>query len=97
MSRRSSAARPYKFRKRPRFGLLEVAKMAAGQIDQNDVLESDLSHADDRVRLSHWTPPQSGVIPHVRIGKRWFNVFWAIPLGAAMLVIAIALGQELRR
>ena len=71
--------------------------MAAGQIDQNDVLESDLSHADDRVRLSHWTPPQSGVIPHVRIGKRWFNVFWAIPLGAAMLVIAIALGQELRR
>ncbi|MGO9058180.1 MAG: molybdopterin-dependent oxidoreductase [Candidatus Binataceae bacterium] len=70
--------------------------MSAGQSPQPDLLENQLSHADDRIRLSHWTPPQSGVIPHVRVGKWWFNVFWAIPLGVALLVVGIAIGQELR-
>jgi sulfoxide reductase catalytic subunit YedY len=70
--------------------------MAAGQSPQPDLLQTQLSLADDRVRLSHWTPPQCGVIPHVRVGKWWFNVFWAIPLGAALLVVGIAIGQELR-
>ncbi len=63
----------------------------------SQVLESRLSHADDRVRLSRWLPPREGIIPHIRIGRRWFNVFWLIPLGAIILVVAIAIGQELRR
>ncbi len=62
-----------------------------------DVLEGQLSAADDRIRLSHWLPPQYGVIPHFRLGKRWFNVFWLIPIGGILLIVAIAVGQELRQ
>ncbi len=34
--------------------------------------------------------------PHIRIGKRWINVLWAIPIGAVGLVLLIALAQSLR-
>ncbi|MGO9449714.1 MAG: molybdopterin-dependent oxidoreductase [Candidatus Binataceae bacterium] len=71
--------------------------MAANKALSADLLETQLSRADDRVRLSRWTPPQSGTLPHVRVGKRWFNMFWAILLGAAALVVAVAVGQELRQ
>lgn len=66
-------------------------------VQRPDPLEAKLSQADDRVRLSNWLPPRFGVIPHLRVGSRWFNVFWLIPIGAALLVVAIAIGQELRR
>ena len=67
------------------------------QVRTLDSLETQLSQADDRVRLSHWTPPQSGTVPHVRLRRWWFNVFWAIPLGAAGLIVGIAISQELRK
>ena len=67
------------------------------QVRPLDSLETQLSQADDRVRLSHWTPPQSGTVPHVRLRRFWFNVFWAIPLGAAGLIVGIAISQELRK
>ena len=55
-----------------------------------------LATADDRIRLSDWTPPQAGVVPRVRIGKRWMNVLWIIPIVTAILIIGIAVCQELR-
>lgn len=61
-----------------------------------DPLEAQLTHADDRVNLSHWLPPQWGVTPRVRIGGRWFNLLWLIPLGLAFLIIGIPAAQELR-
>lgn len=72
-------------------------RMEAEQGSKVDPLEVQLSSADDRVRLSHWLPPQSGLIPHIRVGRRWFNVLWLIPIGGVILIIAIAVGQELRR
>ncbi len=62
-----------------------------------DVLEGELTHADDRIRLSHWLPPRYGTMPHFRVGQRWFNVFWLIPIAGLMLIVGIAIGQELRR
>ncbi len=59
-------------------------------------LEASLTHADDRLRLSHWLPPQEGIAPRVRIGRRWVNVFWALPIAGAALMILIALAQSLR-
>ena len=64
---------------------------------QHDFLEAQLTHADDRVRLSEWLPPQWGEMPRVRIGANWYNVFWLIPLGFFLLVIGIPLAQELRQ
>ena len=62
----------------------------------HDPLELRLTTADDRIRLSDWTPPQAGVVPRVRIGKRWMNVLWIIPIMTAILIIGIAVCQELR-
>jgi thiosulfate reductase cytochrome b subunit len=59
--------------------------------------EAKLTHADDRIRLADWLPPQWGVIPHIRLGKRWFNVLWLLPLGFLLLLIGVAVAQELRQ
>jgi hypothetical protein len=55
-----------------------------------------LSAADDRLRLSAWLPPQEGVIPRVRLGSRWINVLWALPLVVALLILGVAVAQQLR-
>jgi sulfoxide reductase catalytic subunit YedY len=62
----------------------------------HDPLATSLSGADDRVRLSAWLPPQAGVAPKVRIGRRWINVLWALPLIFVLLVIGVAVAQALR-
>jgi sulfoxide reductase catalytic subunit YedY len=55
-----------------------------------------LSEADDRVRLNHWLPPQSGIVPRIRVGRHWINVLWGVPIAAATLLCVIALAQGLR-
>jgi len=59
-------------------------------------LRDSLSAADDRVRRDHWMAPQPGIVPRIRIGRRWVNTLWALPLGAAGLLCLIALAQSLR-
>jgi DMSO/TMAO reductase YedYZ molybdopterin-dependent catalytic subunit/thiosulfate reductase cytochrome b subunit len=59
-------------------------------------LHAGLSDADDRIQLNHWIPPQQGIFPRVRIGRRWINTLWALPIGAAALLCLIALAQSLR-
>jgi DMSO/TMAO reductase YedYZ molybdopterin-dependent catalytic subunit/thiosulfate reductase cytochrome b subunit len=63
----------------------------------HDPIAANLSLADDRVLLSHWLPPQEGIIPRIRIGKRWFNVLWVLPIGFVLLVAAVAVAQALRQ
>ncbi|CAG9932067.1 molybdopterin-dependent oxidoreductase [Candidatus Nitrotoga arctica] len=62
----------------------------------HDSLEMRLTTADDRIRLSDWTPPQAGVVPRLHIGKRWVNVLWIIPIVTAILIIGVAVCQGLR-
>jgi DMSO/TMAO reductase YedYZ molybdopterin-dependent catalytic subunit/thiosulfate reductase cytochrome b subunit len=62
----------------------------------HDRVEASLSAADDRLRLSEWLPPQEGVVPRVRIGRRWINVLWALPLVVILLILGIAVAQQLR-
>ena len=59
-------------------------------------LETALSAADDRIRMSTWLPPKEGVVPRIRIGRRWINILWAIPLVVAVLILGIAVAQQLR-
>ena len=54
------------------------------------------SPADDRIVLSQWLPPQEGIVPRIRIGRRWVSILWALPVGAAALILLIALAQSLR-
>jgi len=57
---------------------------------------TSLSAADDRIRQSDWLPPQEGVIPRIRLGSRSINVLWAIPLVVVLLILGIAVAQQLR-
>jgi sulfoxide reductase catalytic subunit YedY len=59
-------------------------------------VEAALTGADDRLRLNHWLPPQNGIVPRIRIGKRWVNVLWAVPIGVTALIVLIAIAQSLR-
>src|SRR5690349_3274843 len=62
----------------------------------HDPLAQRLSGADDRVRLNEWLPPQTGVVPRIRIGRRWINVLWALPLLFVVIVAAVAAAHALR-
>ena len=57
---------------------------------------TSLSAADDRIRQSDWLPPQQGVIPRIRLGGRSINVLWAAPLVVVLLILGIAVAQQLR-
>jgi hypothetical protein len=39
----------------------------------SEPLEGALTGADDRLRLNHWLPPQTGIVPRIRIGRRRIN------------------------
>lgn len=66
--------------------------MSAGKSE----LEKDVKSGHDHVIPSQWTPPRNGTVPHIRVGKYWFNVFWLVPIGFCMLILGIAVGRELR-
>jgi methionine sulfoxide reductase catalytic subunit len=66
------------------------------KLPPHDPIASTLSAADDRIVLSHWLPPQQGIVPRIRIGRRSISILWALPIGAAALVLLIALAQSLR-
>ena len=66
------------------------------QPPSTEPLRASLSCADDRLRLNHWMAPQQGIAPRIRIGRRWINALWGLPIGAAALLCLIAFAQSLR-
>ena len=63
----------------------------------HDPIEASLSPADDRVLLTNWLPPKVGVVPKIRVGQRWINVLWSLPVGFVLIVICVAVAQALRQ
>ncbi len=63
----------------------------------HDPIEADLTKADDRILLSHWLPPQAGIVPLIRFRKRWYSVLWALPIAFILLVAGVAIAQGLRQ
>jgi DMSO/TMAO reductase YedYZ molybdopterin-dependent catalytic subunit/thiosulfate reductase cytochrome b subunit len=62
----------------------------------SEPLRAALTDTDDRLRRDHWVTPQPGIVPRIRIGNRWVNMLWALPIGAAALLCLIAIAQSLR-
>jgi sulfoxide reductase catalytic subunit YedY len=62
----------------------------------SDPITPALSAADDRIVMSDWLPPQAGIVPCICVGKRWLSILWTMPIGAATLVLAIALAHSLQ-
>lgn len=55
---------------------------------------------DRRVETAHWAGSilqEMARVPALRFGKRWVSSLWLLPLGAAALVVGIALAQQLRQ
>jgi DMSO/TMAO reductase YedYZ molybdopterin-dependent catalytic subunit/thiosulfate reductase cytochrome b subunit len=55
---------------------------------------------DRHVDLDDWAggiPQEKARVPAIRIGRRWVNTLWLLPIGMAGLIVAIALGQQLRQ
>src|SRR5499427_1546322 len=64
-----------------------------------DPLETDLTSAANRIDVAEWSrriPPIMARIPEVRISKRWVSTLWLLPIGLALLIIGIAVAQQLR-
>jgi sulfoxide reductase catalytic subunit YedY len=62
----------------------------------HDPIAAALSTADDRVVLSHWLPPNDGIVPRIRIGQRSVSTLWALPIGAAGVILLITIARSLR-
>ena len=58
-----------------------------------DPLEARISRASDSIEPGTWLPPQWAQIPRIRIGKRWVNVLWVLPIAFVVLVLGIAVCQ----
>jgi len=61
---------------------------------------SQLTVGEDVVDPGTWAgavPPAQGITPRVRVGRnRWFNLLWLLPIGFALLIVAIAAAKGLR-
>ncbi len=58
-----------------------------------------LSRGEDTVDVATWAgaiPAATGVAPRVRVGSRWFNLLWLLPLGFLLLLIGVAAAKGLR-
>jgi len=67
--------------------------LAAGS---RDPLEAQIARAHDEVVVEEWAPARYGTAPRIRIGKRWFNVLWLLPIGFVALILALGVAIELR-
>ena len=64
--------------------------------ESRDPLEAQIARAHDEAVLEEWAPARYGIAPRIRIGKRWFNALWLLPIGFVGLVLAAAVAHELR-
>jgi len=68
-------------------------------VPKHDPLAADLTTAGAAISLDEWNryiPPRRPIVPHIRIGKRWFNIMWAVLPIALGLIILVAVCQNLR-
>ncbi len=61
-----------------------------------DPLQAQIQPAHDSVHRDHWAPARKGTCPEIRMGRRWFNVLWLMPIGFVLLILGVAVGVELR-
>ncbi|QPC92972.1 molybdopterin-dependent oxidoreductase [Mesorhizobium sp. INR15] len=76
--------------------MTENRRRGSPKTTASEPLRTHLSGADDSLVVGRWMQPQKAIVPRIRIGRRWFNTLWAIPIGAAALLCLIALAQSLR-
>src|SRR5690554_1231529 len=68
--------------------------------DALHAFRAELSRGIDVVDPKTWAgsiPAQTALAPRIRIGRsKWFNLLWLLPIGFALLLVAVAAARELR-
>jgi sulfoxide reductase catalytic subunit YedY len=68
--------------------------------DALPAFRSQFTKGEDVVDPATWAgsvPQARGIAPRVRVGRsRWFNLLWLLPLGFAVLIVAVAAMKSLR-
>ncbi len=52
------------------------------------------------IKIDDWAggiPQEAARVPSFRVGRRWINVVWLVPLGLAFAIVAVATAQHLRQ
>ncbi len=58
-----------------------------------------LTRGEDAVDVATWAgsvPAATGVAPRMRVGSKWFNLLWLLPVGFLVLLGAVAAAKGLR-
>ena len=78
----------------------EPAPPHAGEsIRRQPGFRDGLTMGEEAVDVRTWAgsiPSATGIAPRVRLGRRWFNLLWLLPIGFALLVVGVAAAQGLR-
>jgi sulfoxide reductase catalytic subunit YedY len=70
---------------------------ASAEVPQS--FRSAVTLGEDVVDVATWAgsvPAANGVAPRVRVGSRWFNLLWLLPIGFLVLLICVAAAKGLR-
>jgi sulfoxide reductase catalytic subunit YedY len=77
----------------------DTASSAPGPAAQLS-FRSQLTAGEDVIDPQTWAGSvgvQMGIAPHIRLGRsRWFNLLWLLPVGFAVLLVAVAVAKGLR-
>lgn len=70
--------------------------------DQESLVRQDqgidpLHEHIDPAEFAGGLPQHRAQFPSVRVGRRWFSTLWLIPITIAMLVVLVAVAQQLRQ
>lgn len=71
----------------------------AAQLEANLDVHERQGVLDGRIIVDDWAGgivQERASVPFVRIGSRWFNSLWVIPIGAVGMLVAVGVAQHLR-
>ncbi len=60
---------------------------------------TELTRGEETVNPATWAgsvPVAQGIAPRLRVGQKWFNLLWLLPIGFLALLVAVATAKGLR-
>ncbi len=75
-----------------------MASNESGPTPRRD-FEVSLTKPSETIDVAEWAgsiPQGGGTPPHVRVGRRWINLLWSIPIAVVLVVVLVAVAKGLR-
>jgi thiosulfate reductase cytochrome b subunit len=61
--------------------------------------ENRLPRTSETIDIAEWAggiPQVGGTPPHVRLGRRWLNLLWAVPIAVVLVIVLVAAARGIR-